>query len=140
MTPRGHRPAQGDIGRPEGINSSHRISHLLLVAQVKVGIVGKLQGQHVCRVLLENLLPQLTGFWEVPGSQERCLSSPEISSPMASGRGFPPASVTAHTELLKIHRHASASACGSENAKATGSFYFLIQAKKKTGFTSCQFT
>lgn len=36
-----HVPAQGDAGCPEGVNSGHRISHLLLVAQVKIGIVGK---------------------------------------------------------------------------------------------------
>ena len=89
MAPSWHRPAQGDVGRPEGIHPSHGISHLLLEAQVKVGIVGKLQGQHVCWVVPENLLPQLAGFREVPGSQERCLSNPDPSSHTASATGFP---------------------------------------------------
>ena len=42
-----------------------------------------------------------------------------------------PARVTACTELLKIHRHVSVSGCGSENAKASGMVYFLIQANKQ---------
>lgn len=36
-----HIPAKGDVGRPEGVYPSHRIPHLFLVAQIKVGIVGK---------------------------------------------------------------------------------------------------
>jgi hypothetical protein len=36
--------------------------------------MGKLQGQHVCGVVPENLFPYITGFGEVPGNQERCLS------------------------------------------------------------------
>lgn len=52
-----HIPAKGDGRCPERVNSSHRISHLLLVAQVKIGIVGKFQGQHISRMVPENLFP-----------------------------------------------------------------------------------
>lgn len=73
-------PAQGDGSCPEGVHACHRVPHLLLVAQIEVGIVDKLQGQHVSGVAPENLLPELASFWEVPGRPARVLISHGMSA------------------------------------------------------------
>lgn len=82
----GHAPAEGEVRRPEGVHPGHRVSHLLLVAQVEVGIVGELESQHVRRVVPKDLLPQLAGSGEVPGGREG--SSARVSTrPHALGGG-----------------------------------------------------
>ena len=105
MISSGHTPAEGDIRRPEGVNSGHRVSHLLLVAQVEVGIVGKLESQHVRRVVPQNLLPHLTGSGEVPGRREGFSASVNTRSHTRGGKkaSFLAGCPVRPDPVLKIH-------------------------------------
>lgn len=50
-------PAQWNITCPERINTGNGISHLALVSQVEISVMGKFEGQQISGVTLQNLLP-----------------------------------------------------------------------------------
>ncbi len=58
----GHLPVEWHMWFPVGQNPGHRVPHLSLFTQVEESIMGKLQCQHVCGVIHQNTLPNLTGL------------------------------------------------------------------------------
>lgn len=70
-------PGQGHMRLPMGQHSGHRVPHRNLGSHVEVGVMSELEGQHICRVVNQNVLPHVTGFGEIPPRKRRQASFSE---------------------------------------------------------------